>query len=93
MYIDPSNYGSPMEALMCTAEEIDRQKIELEKNIGGGKIHVAGELSNIYEFSGCRRVSYTLIVPLGDSLIDTIMTHDRINENAVEARSSFLLFV
>ena len=38
MYIDPSNYGSPMEALMNTAEEIDRDKIELEKCIGGGKV-------------------------------------------------------
>ncbi|XP_031575474.1 ephrin type-B receptor 1-B-like isoform X2 [Actinia tenebrosa] len=37
MYVDPSNYGSPMEALMCTAEEIEREKIELEKSIGGGE--------------------------------------------------------
>lgn len=37
MYIDPSNYGSPMEALMCTAEEIEKERIELLKNIGGGK--------------------------------------------------------
>ncbi|KAK3735399.1 hypothetical protein QZH41_013394, partial [Actinostola sp. cb2023] len=37
LYIDPSNYGNPMEALMSVTEEIDRKRIKLEKLIGGGE--------------------------------------------------------
>ncbi|XP_020902227.1 ephrin type-B receptor 1-B [Exaiptasia diaphana] len=37
MYIDPSTYGSPMEALMCNAVEIDSRDLKLDKNIGGGE--------------------------------------------------------
>lgn len=35
-YVDPSNYGDPMDALKTFATEIDRNKIKLEKNVGGG---------------------------------------------------------
>ncbi|XP_048581123.1 ephrin type-B receptor 1-B isoform X2 [Nematostella vectensis] len=43
MYIDPSNYGDPMEALMSIADEIDRDKIKLDRMIGGG------EFAEVYE--------------------------------------------
>jgi len=36
LYIDPSTYGSPMEALMSNTVEINMKDLKLEKNIGGG---------------------------------------------------------
>ncbi|XP_048585722.1 ephrin type-A receptor 4 [Nematostella vectensis] len=37
MYIDPSNYGDPMEALMSVAKEIIKDDLKLEIIIGGGE--------------------------------------------------------
>lgn len=35
-YVDPSNYGDPMEAVKTFAAEIDRNQIKLERTVGGG---------------------------------------------------------
>jgi len=36
-YVDPSNYGDPMEAVRTFAAEIDRSQIKLECRVGGGE--------------------------------------------------------
>lgn len=35
-YVDPSNYGDPMEAVKTFAAEIEGNQIKLESTIGGG---------------------------------------------------------
>lgn len=35
-YVDPSNYGDPMEAVRTFAAEIEDNQIKLESTIGGG---------------------------------------------------------
>ena len=35
-YVDPSNYGDPMEAVRTFAAEIEENQIKLESTIGGG---------------------------------------------------------
>ena len=37
LYIDPSNYDDPEEALKNFAKELDHKLIKLDKNIGGGE--------------------------------------------------------
>lgn len=36
-YVDPSNYGDPMEAVKTFAAEIDRSEIKLECSVGVGE--------------------------------------------------------
>lgn len=44
-YVDPSNYGDPMEAVRTFAAEIDRSQIKLECRVGGGVYHDKLEIS------------------------------------------------
>lgn len=37
LFIDPSNYNSPLEAMRMHAQEIDVSNLELKTNIGEGK--------------------------------------------------------
>jgi len=37
LYVDPSNYEDPEEALRDFAKELDKKWLSLEKIIGGGK--------------------------------------------------------
>ncbi|XP_078355358.1 ephrin type-A receptor 4-like, partial [Oculina patagonica] len=48
-YVDPSNYGDPMEAVKTFAAEIDRCRIKLECAVGGGEF--AEVFKGLYEDS------------------------------------------